>query len=375
MGRTFRNIIMLIALVLSGLFMWYFFRIVLYIIIALVLSILGQPIADFLHRLHFRKYNLPHGWAAFITLLLIIGFFTGFISFFFPLLTSQAAFLSELDVASITRGLEEPLSRLELSLREWTLLNPGETIGSKIVAELVSIATFDRFSLIFNSLINFIVEVFFGFLAISFITFFFLKEKHLFSNMFVFFTPGPHKEEAREILSESKVLLRRYFLGLISDLTAVFILISLCMWVIGLPNALVIGFFAGILNIIPYVGPIIATFIGVFLGISVNLHMDFYSQMLPMMLAIAGSFIIVNTIDIGVLQPVIYSKSVKAHPLEIFIVFMIAGMIAGVFGMIIAIPTYSVLRIFVRQFMAKSKLIKGLRDEFNNPDQDLSTTP
>ena len=192
-----------------------------------------------------------------------------------------------------------------------------------------------------------------------------MKEKHLFSNIIVFFTPNPHKDEAREILSESKVLLRRYFLGLITDLTAVFILISFCMWIIGLPNALVIGFFAGILNIIPYVGPIIATFIGIFLGISVNLHMEFYSQMLPLMLSIAASFIIVNTIDVGVLQPMIYSKSVRAHPLEIFIVFMIAGMIAGVFGMIIAIPTYSVIRIFVKQFSTKSRMVQSIRDEFN----------
>lgn len=137
------------------------------------------------------------------------------------------------------------------------------------------------------------------------------------------------------------------------------------MWIIGLPNALVIGFFAGILNIIPYVGPIIATFIGIFLGISVNLHMEFYSQMLPLMLSIAASFIIVNTIDVGVLQPMIYSKSVRAHPLEIFIVFMIAGMIAGVFGMIIAIPTYSVIRIFVKQFSTKSRMVQSIRDEFN----------
>jgi len=365
MGNTFRNILIVLFLIISGLFIWYFFRIFLYIIISVVLSLLGQPIADFLHRMHWGKIKLPMGACAFITLLLMIGVFLGVVSFFLPLLASQAAFVSELDVAGITRSLEEPLMRLETNLREWTLLAPDETIGSKIVAELVAIATFDRFSIIFSSLINFTVEVFFGFLAISFITFFFLKEKHLFSSIIVFFTPHPHKEEAREILEDSKVLLRRYFAGLITDLTAVFILISFAMWIIGLPNALVIGFFAGILNVIPYVGPIIATFIGVFLGISVNLHMEFYSEMIPLMLSIVASFIVVNTIDVGVLQPMIYSKSVRAHPLEIFIVFMVAGMLAGVFGMIIAIPTYSVIRILVKQFSTKSRMVQSLRNEFN----------
>lgn len=367
MNNTLKNIIALMILVLSGLFIWYFFRIVLYIIISVVLSLLGQPIADFLHRIHIGSYRIPLGVSAFLTLLLIIGVFLTFVTFFFPLLASQAAFVSELDIATLSKSLEPPLSQLEFQLKEWTLLDAEETLGSKIIAELIAIATFDRFSLIFNSVINFVIEIFFGFLAISFITFFFLKEKHLFSNIIVFFTPSPHKEEAREILSESKVLLRRYFAGLLTDLASVFLMISFAMWVIGLPNALVIGFFAGLLNIIPYVGPIIATFIGVFLGLSVNLHMDFMSQMLPLILSIIASFIIANTIDVGVLQPMIYSKSVRTHPLEIFIVFMVAGMIAGVFGMIIAIPTYSVIRIFAKQFMAKSRMLKSFTDSFNAP--------
>ncbi len=365
MNNALRNIIILLILVLSGLFIWYFFRIVLYIIISVVLSLLGQPIADFFHRLRIGPYRIPLGVSAFLTLLLMVGAFMGFVTFFFPLLASQAAFVSELDIATISRSLEYPLAQLEFQLKEWTLLDAEETLGSKIIAELIAIATFDRFSLIFNSVINFIIEIFFGFLAISFITFFFLKEKHLFSNIIVFFTPSPHKEEAREILAESKVLLRRYFAGLLTDLAAVFVMISIAMGIIGLPNALVIGFFAGLLNIIPYIGPIIATFIGVFLGLSVNLHMDFMSQMVPLIISIVASFIVVNTIDVGVLQPMIYSKSVKTHPLEIFIVFMIAGMIAGVFGMIVAIPTYSVIRIFTKQFIAKSRMVKSLTDSFN----------
>lgn len=371
MNTAVKNFIVLIILILSGLFIWYFFRIVLYILIAVILSVIGQPIVEFLQRIRIGRHPLPAGVSAFITLLLLIAAFVSFISFFFPLLAAQAAFISELDVAAITRSLEEPMLRTELFLREWTVLSPEETIGGKVVAELMAIATFERFSNLFNSLISFAIEVFFGFLAISFITFFFLKEKHLFSSIIIFFTPNPHKEEAREILYESKILLRRYFLGLLTDLTAVFLMISFAMWLIGLPNALVIGFFAGILNIIPYVGPIVATFIGVFLGISVNLGLDFYSEMVPMILSIVGSFIVVNTIDVGVLQPMIYSKSVKTHPLEIFIVFIVAGMIAGIFGMIIAIPTYSVIRIFAKQFSQKSKMVKSIRESFNTSENTM----
>jgi predicted PurR-regulated permease PerM len=50
------------------------------------------------------------------------------------------------------------------------------------------------------------------------------------------------------------------------------------------------------------------------------------------------------------LQPVIYSRSVKAHPIEIFLVVIMAGMIAGPFGMILAIPAYTLIRIIAMEF-------------------------
>ncbi|MBW6498985.1 MAG: AI-2E family transporter [Bacteroidales bacterium] len=346
-----------------GFFIWYFLRVVVYVLVSAVLALLGKPMMDFLMRLRLGKLRLPTGVCAFITLLVMIGLLAALFSFMLPLLARQAAIVSELSVQGITASLQEPLLFVETHFQDWGILAPNETITSKIIAELSAIATFDRFSAVFNSVLGLIVEIFIGFLAIAFITFFFLKEEHLFSRGVLFFTPQPYKAEASNILAESKELLRRYFTGLFTDLASVFLLISLCMWLLGLNNALVIGFFAGVLNVIPYVGPIIATFFGVFLGISINLDMDFYTQMLPLILKIVASFVIVNTIDVSVLQPLIYSKSVRSHPLEIFIVFILAGILGGVFGMIIAIPSYSMLRIFIKVFLEKSLLVSKIREE------------
>lgn len=342
---------------------WYFLRVVIYLLVSVVLALLGKPVMDFLSRLRLGRFRIPQGVGAFITLLFMIGLLAGLVSFMLPMLTRQAAMLSDISVQSITNSLQEPLLYLERNFHEWGIMAPSETLSGRLVAEISSIVTFERFSAVFNSALNLIVEIFIGFLAISFITFFFLKEEDLFSKGVLLFTPKPYKDEAESILTESKSLVRRYITGLVTDLALVFILISLCMWTLGLENALVIGFFAGILNTIPYVGPIIATFIGVFLGISINLDLDFYTQMMPLILKIAASFIIVNTIDVTVLQPTIYSKSVRSHPLEIFIVFILAGILGGVFGMIIAIPAYSVLRIFIKVFLEKSVLVKRIMEE------------
>ncbi|MFO7978688.1 MAG: AI-2E family transporter [Bacteroidales bacterium] len=359
-----RGVILLLVFLALGIFcFWYFFRIVIYILVSAVLSLLGEPIAEFLHRIHIRKVRVPHGVAAFVTLLFMIGTLVLIILNMVPLLGKQASLLSDVSTQGILNSLEEPLSYFESLFKDWQVLAPDETIGKKAIAELASIATFERFTNLFNSVMGLMVEIFIGFLSISFITFFFLKEKNLFSRMMIFLTPRQYKAETETIMKESKVLMRRYFVGLITDLVAVFILISISMWFLGLRNALVIGFFAGILNIIPYVGPIIATLIGVFLGISINLDMEFYSQMLPLILKIISVFIIVNTIDIGVLQPAIYSKSVKSHPLEIFIVFLAAGIMGGVFGMIIAIPAYTVIRILAKVIVTKSALLLAVREE------------
>ncbi len=361
---TFRSFFWtLLFAAVAGFFVWYFLRVVVYLLVSAVLALLGTPIMKFILRLRAGRFKIPAGVAAFATLIVMIGLLAGLFAFMIPLLTRQAAVVSDLSVQGITASLQEPLQLLEMHLINWGLLSPNESVANRLISELAAIVSFDRLSEVFSSVLGLVVEILIGFLAISFITFFFLKEADLFSRGIVFFTPQPYKEEAKSIVEASKDLLRRYFLGLFTDLALVFVLISLCMWLLGLENALVIGFFAGILNVIPYVGPIIATFIGVFLGISVNLELDFYTQMLPLILKIVASFIIINTIDVSVLQPLIFSKSVRSHPLEIFIVFILAGILGGVVGMIIAIPAYSVLRICVKVFLEKSVLAQRIKEE------------
>lgn len=158
---------------------------------------------------------------------------------------------------------------------------------------------------------------------------------------------------------ETKRLLTRYFIGLCIDLTLVISLMTLGMWILGFKNALMIGFFVGIMNIVPYVGPFIGASIGILLGLSSNLELDFSTQMVPLIFEMLGVFVIVNLLDAMVLQPTIYSNSVKAHPLEIFLVIMMAGSIAGIPGMMLAIPSYTVLRIVAKEFFNKFYLVKS----------------
>ena len=76
----------------------------------------------------------------------------------------------------------------------------------------------------------------------------------------------------------------------------------------------------------------------------------------------AAIFIVTHLIDVFIFQPYIYSNSVKAHPLEIFIVILMAGHIGGIVGMLVAIPAYTVVRVFAKEFFSNFKVVKKLTD-------------
>jgi predicted PurR-regulated permease PerM len=139
-------------------------------------------------------------------------------------------------------------------------------------------------------------------------------------------------------------------------------LIAIGLWIFGVKNALLIGFFGGIMNIIPYLGPIIGSVIGLMLGVTSTLAAGSYNELLPVTFKLAGVFIVVNFIDNNILVPVIYSKSVKSHPLEIFLVIIIGGGIAGLLGMLLAVPVYTLLRVIAKEFFQQFRVVKKLTE-------------
>jgi predicted PurR-regulated permease PerM len=90
--------------------------------------------------------------------------------------------------------------------------------------------------------------------------------------------------------------------------------------------------------------------------------MDVSRELLPLVLFIFIAMEITKVIDNVVFQPQIFSRSVKSHPLEIFIVILIAATIGGVIGMLIAIPAYTVLRVIAKEFFNQNKLVQKITE-------------
>jgi len=198
--------------------------------------------------------------------------------------------------------------------------------------------------------------------SISFITFFFLKEEQLFFEGLLMLFPEKYEQQIKHALTSVNQLLRRYFIGIIIQSLCIMTLDTIGLMIVGLKfnTAIVIGLVAGILNVIPYVGPLTAAIMGVIIGVATNINLDFSAQIIPMIGYIVLVFLTTRIIDDVLFQPLIYSSSVNAHPLEIFIVILIAGSIAGILGMLLAIPAYTVIRVFAKEFFNKFRVVEKL---------------
>jgi predicted PurR-regulated permease PerM len=140
----------------------------------------------------------------------------------------------------------------------------------------------------------------------------------------------------------------------------VFILYVIVLLIFGIPNLFIIAFLCAVLNIVPYVGPLIASILAAILTMLSNLGSDFQTVILPTTIYVLIGFWIVQIIDNNLSQPIIFSKSVSSHPLEIFLVILIAGFLSGILGMIIAVPLYTILKVVGKEFFPENTVIKLL---------------
>jgi predicted PurR-regulated permease PerM len=172
--------------------------------------------------------------------------------------------------------------------------------------------------------------------------------------------PDSHEDQILNSFEKINHLLSRYFIGLLLQLFIVFILYLIVLLIFGIENAFVIAFLCAVLNIVPYVGPLIASVLAATLTMFSNLDQDFQTEILPITLYVMIGFWIVQIIDNNVSQPIIFSKSVSSHPLEIFLVILIVGFLFGIIGMIIAVPLYTILKVFGKEFFPENKIIQLL---------------
>lgn len=348
MKRFFRYVLLFV--ILFSFFGWYFSNITLYLVSSLIVAAILRPITNRLHNIHILGLHSPRWVPILISFAGTIGFFI-FLGFaFFPLINQQVLIISELDFEEIYTQIQSPISRLESFLIRYHLLEtkPGFLFEQSQSALVKIIRNFDLASFIadlFDTTMNLLI----GILAVGFITFFLLLENGILRRNLLNLIPNSYFELSVATFSKVEKLLSNYMTGLFFQILAIFFLASLGLSLMNIDYALTIALFAAIANLIPYAGPIFGSLFGLIIGISTG---DFESNadFTYHFIKIASVFASVQLIDNLILQPMIFSKSVKAHPLEIFVVIFAGAKIAGVIGMISAIPVYTIFRVSIMEF-------------------------
>jgi predicted PurR-regulated permease PerM len=348
--------LLILSCILITLSVWYFGNIFIYIVIAGILSLIGQPIVKFFSNIKFGKFNLPETISAALGLCTLLFIFLLLFVIFFPLIAKEVQILSLINANTAIYTVQGPLKEIEQILQQFHIDYSISDLQSYFQQKLISILTVTNATYIFNRFLAAIGNFLGGFFAISFITFFFLRDAKKIANAITSAVPEKHSEKVKNILIQSEHMLKRYFTGVLIEILLVITFLSIGLSIAGIEHALLIALFAGIVNVIPYVGPLIGTGFAIFVGLTTNPDMT----MMGISSKILIVFLTIQIADGVLLQPIIYSNSVKAHPLEIFLVILIGATIGGIGGMILAVPSYTVLRVIAREFFINFRFVKEL---------------
>jgi predicted PurR-regulated permease PerM len=329
------------------------------------LALVGKPIVGFLAKIKTGKRNMPRWICASVALGTIMFILYLFFSFFIPLIVLHAQALAQVNINDVVVLFTDPLVQLEEFIQT-AFPKSNFSFDALLFEKLQELFDSSVILKYFSSITDFIVSMAIAIFAISFITFFFMKEENLFIDGVIILFPAQYESGIRHAWNNSTKLLMRYFIGVFLDMICVMTVLTVGLkFVVGLnfSTAILLGFIAGILNVIPYVGPLIAAGISIMVIIAnagiVSPEIEYAGIFLKTM----GVFITMKILDDTVFQPYIFANSIKAHPLEIFLLVLIAGSFAGIVGMLIAIPTYTIFRVFAKEFLNRFRVVQKLTEK------------
>ncbi|MBT8327660.1 MAG: AI-2E family transporter [Bacteroidia bacterium] len=357
-NRTVRLALWAIGVIILAYVLWNVRTIIIYFFIAAIIAFVARPLMGLLGKIKIKNWTMPSWLKSALVLIAFVFIVIGAFNFIIPTVIHQADIISKIDTDNLIQSIQPQIK----SVTEWMERanidqNEVQKTLEDEVTKLFSVGDIGSYIKGFiSNLADSIIAVF----SILFISFFLLKDGSIVDNVVGSLSPDKYLDKIKTIINDAKDLLSRYFIGVIIQISIVMIVITIGLTILGVQNALLIGLIAGIFNIIPYVGPLIGGLVGVSLAITSQLELHPDLNIMSFGLVAILPFAAAQLLDNFVLQPLIFSQSVKAHPLEIFIVILAAGSLGGVLGMILAVPVYSFLRIVAREFFNGYKVVQGL---------------
>ena len=356
-SNTISNGILKALSIILGISLLLFFlykiqSVIVYIAIAAIISLIGRPIILFLtNTLKFKNIL-----AVLTTMGILVSLFIGLVVMFIPLVAEQGRNLSLLNIEQLQQNVEGLYLEI-ISYFEIKQIDVQQSIKKSNVLTKIDYSLIPNF---LNAVVSGLGSFSIGLFSVLFISFFFLKDSKLFEGGIITLIPDNKESRWRKSSTKIKDLLSRYFVGLIFQILILFIIYTIVLLIFGINNAIVIAFLCALLNLIPYIGPLVSAFLMVVLSMSSNLGQSFSDVILPKTTYVMIGFIIAQLVDNFFSQPIIFSKSVKSHPLEIFLIIIISGILFGITGMIVAVPVYTAIKVILKEFLSENKVVQSL---------------
>jgi len=327
---------------------WYFSNIFFYVVISLIIATILRPLTNKINSMQLYNVNVPRSLSVLFSFLVLICVIVLFVLIFVPLIKEQAIIISSLNYEMIINLLSQPVERIETFMIERELTDqPAGFLFQGIRDNLINLFQAEGIidlRLVLNNLFSLAGSFSIGLIAVIFISFFFLYEQGILRKTILRIVPNKYFEVTVTILTKIEKLLSNYMTGLLIQMLTIFTLAFVGLSILGIKYAASIALFAAVANLIPYMGPLLGALFGIIVTMITTTN-GTSNEYFIHVLEIASVFAVVQLTDNMAIQPLIFSKSVKAHPLEIFLIIFVGGTLGGIVGMIAAIPVYTILRV------------------------------
>lgn len=244
-------------------------------------------------------------------------------------------------------------SSIERRLRSVLPVERGAIVGALTVA-LDQLFQEERLTQMASSVVGVFADIFYAVIVIPFVAFFVLKDGMMMRHSMLRLVPNRYFEMTLGVMEKVEYIIGRYFRALLVQCVSVAVVASILLWIVGLQYAVAVGVFTGLANTIPYFGPLMGFLAGTL--VAVVQTGDF--AMVPGILIAMG---LTQLVDNIFFHPFIFSRAAQAHPVVILFVVLIGAQLAGIVGMLIAIPVATTVRVTIQQILWSLRNYRILR--------------
>lgn len=307
------------------------------LIVATFLYYMLNPLVKLLTKIHYKKFKISRTWAVVIVFVLFLSLIIWGISSFLPSLIEQ--------VSQMIGNLPEIAQRLQSAIpklfdHSWLKKIDFDPYVKNINSQIGRYA--EQFlagmTISIGNVIAAVTNITVMVITVPIILFYMLKDGYKLIPTVSKIVPKRNRQNVVGLFDSMSETLSSYISGQVIECLFVGTFTVIGYVIIGQPYGLLLGVIAGICNIIPYVGP----YFGIFPSLLVAI-----AQSPTQVISVIIVVLIVQQVDGNFIYPNVIGKSLQIHPLTIIILLLVAGKIAGILGMILAVPTYAIVKVLV----------------------------